>query len=730
MKQKITVLIKGMHCASCATLITKNLTKDPAVTDVNINYGTNTGSLVFDTEKTSAGKIIKIINDLGYDAEIATAESNIEKKQELEKNEIKKIKKGFIFCLIFAIPAFLLGMVFMWIGLNVPYKEYILFALATPIQFIVGLQFYKGAWVALRNKTANMDTLIAIGTSAAYFYSIYALFFATGFEQYFEISAILITLVILGKLLEAIAKGKTSDAIKKLINLSPKIARVIRNRTEIEIPIDDVLVGDIILVRPGEKIPVDGKIIDGNSSIDESMITGESMPVEKKKGSIVYAVTINKFGAFKFIATKVGKNTTLAHIVKLMADAQGRKAPVQRFADVISAYFVPIVILLSIFTFLIWYLIIGESISFALITAVAVIVIACPCALGLATPTAIMVGTGKGAEKGILIKGGDALEMAHKVKHIVFDKTGTITNGTPEVTDIMALGRFSQIDVLKIAASIEKNSEHPLAQAITKKANQLNLFKTTKFTAIPGHGVVAIISDKKYYFGNSKLMKDKMINISRHNEIIARFENEGKTVMILSSDKTIIGFICVSDKIKDTSKEAVSELQKLGIEVYLITGDNKTTAEAIAKEVGIKQVFAEVLPEDKVNYVKKLQVNGKKVAMVGDGVNDAPALAQANIGIAMGSGTDIAMEAGNIVLMKNDLLDIPRAIKLSKFTMAKIKQNLFWALIYNVIGIPVAAGVLFFWTGWLLSPIIAGGTMALSSVSVVTNSLMLKGKKL
>jgi len=731
--KKTELTITGMHCASCSTLLTRALSKAEGVSQVNVNYGTGRGTVVFDEGKIKEKELVEIVKKKGYGAEVSLGKADLEKQEHVQKKEIQKIKSLFLFSLLFAIPSFIIAMVFMWLNIMMPYKEYILWLLASPVQFYAGWQFYKGAWVALKNKTSNMDTLIAIGTSAAYFYSVYALFFSPETGQYFEISAILITLVLLGKLLEARAKGKTNDAIKKLIGLSPKTAIVIKSGKEVKIAVDLVQVGDIILVKPGEKIPVDGMIIDGESSIDESMITGESMPVDKRKGSQVFSATINKQGAFRFKATKVGANTTLSQIIKLIEEAQGNKAPIQRFADVISSYFVPIVISLSLATFVVWHFIIREPFSFAIIAAVAVIVIACPCALGLATPTAIMVGTGKGAQKGILIKGGEALETAHKLKYVVFDKTGTITKGTPELTDIVPFGNNTEKDILRIAAAIEKNSEHPLAQAIVRKAgkSKMALPKATKFKAIPGHGVTALIGKQAFYLGNSKLMGEHKINASASNQLklVQKLEQDGKTVMILGSENKALGLIAVADEIKETSAAAVEELQKLGLDVYMITGDNERTAKAIAKKAGIENVFAEVLPEKKADYVKKLQKKGK-VAMVGDGINDAPALAQADIGIALGSGTDVAMETGNIVLLKNDLMDVPRAIKLSKMTMGKIKQNMFWALFYNVIGIPVAAGVFYHWTGWLLSPILAGGAMALSSVSVVSNSLLLRAKKL
>ena len=744
MAKKTDLNIVGMHCASCSTLINRALSKTEGITEANVNYATAKARVVYDENKVSEEDLIKIVQSKGYDASISSKNDTVNKELS-QKKEIDEIKNSLYFSLIFTVPAFLIGMILMPLGVKIPYDLFILFLLATPVQFIVASDIYKSAWVALKNKTANMDSLIAIGTSAAYLFSIYAIFFDPILGQYFETSAILITFVIFGRYLEITAKGKTSEAIKKLMELSPKIATVIRKingkNKEIQIPVDQVVLNDLVLVKPGEKVPVDGLVVEGLSSIDESMITGESIPVEKKKGDTVIGGTINKHGTLTFKATKIGENTTLANIIKLIEDAQGKKAPIQRFADNISAYFVPVVILIAIVTFSVWFFLVGKPIAFALITAVSVLVIACPCALGLATPTSIIVGTGKGAKEGILIKGADSLEAAHKVKYVIFDKTGTITNGKPETTDVISFEKsISQDSLLKIAASIEKPSEHPLADAIVRKANEekLAIIKIKNFKAIPGYGISAKISSKQYYFGNTKLMQKQKISVIKYESRIQDIEEQGKTVMILSDTKKILGIIAVADTIKETSKLAVKQLQDMGVEVYLITGDNVRTAGAIAKQAGIKpdNVFAEVLPEDKANYVKKLQDkkdkrgNLAKVVMVGDGVNDAPALAQADIGIAMGSGTDVAMESGNIVLMKNDLLDVPKAIKLSKQTMTKIKQNMFWALFYNVLGIPIAAGVLYPFTGWLLSPIIAGGAMALSSVSVVTNSLLLKRSKL
>ncbi len=724
--QTSTLKISGMHCASCSTILTRALQKVDGVKSAVVNYSTEKGTVTFDSAKTNDQELVQAVQKKGYGAEVL-GEENYAHEEKLRAKEIQKLKTKLITSSALALPALIIGM-FLTI---LPYKEYILWALSTPIQFYIGYPFYRGTWAALKNKSANMDSLIAIGTSAAYFYSVYATLFTSGGHQYFEISAILITLVLLGKYLETLAKGKTSQAIAKLVKMGAKTATVIRKGKEMNISIEEVVVGDIVMVKPGEKIPVDGIIIEGHSSIDESLVTGESMPIGKKKGDTVIGSTINKQGAFTFKATKVGKDTTLARIVKLIEDAQGKKAPIQRFADQVSAYFVPIVIGIALFTFLVWFFIAGAKLEFALITAVAVLVIACPCALGLATPTSIMVGTGKGAAHGILIKGGDALEAAHKIKFVVFDKTGTITKGKPEVTEVIPSKGTNERKILEIAASLEKNSEHPLAEAIVQQAKlkNISLKRVSRFQTLIGRGVKAKISSKEYHLGNVRLMKEKKVLLSSFSSTIENLEGEGKTVMVLAEGKKVLGLIAVADEIKEDSPLAVAMLKRMGIISYMITGDNRRTAQAIAKKAGIDKFFAEVLPEDKVAHVKELQKRGK-VAMVGDGLNDAPALAQADIGIAMGSGTDVAMETGNIVLMRNSLPDVPRAIKLSKMTMAKIKQNMFWALFYNVLGIPIAAGVLYPFTGWLLNPMFAGGAMALSSVSVVTNSLLLRRKSL
>ena len=732
--KKTTLKITGMTCASCVNILTRALTRVEGVKSASINYSTEKGLVEFNEQKTNEEQLIKAVKSKGYGAEIFTSEDT-KKEHTFREREIKKLRHKVILSALLSLPALIIGMLFMmespfFLGYELPGAKYLLFLLTTPVQFYIGKTFYQGTWSALKDKTANMDSLIAIGTSAAYFYSVYVIFFSEGF-QYFEVSAVLITLVLLGKYLEAVAKGKTSQAISKLMKVSAKMATVIRNKKEIKIPVEAVQVNDLIIVKPGEKIPVDGVIAEGYSAIDESLVTGESIPAEKKKGDHVIGSTINKQGSFIFKATKVGKETTLAKIVKLIEEAQMKKAPIQRFADQISAYFVPAVILIAVVTFITWFSIFNAELSFSIIAAVAVLVIACPCALGLATPTAIMVGTGKGALRGILIKGGDALEAAHKIKYVILDKTGTITKGKPEVTEIVSKSKVSEQALLQISASIENKSEHPLAEAIVNKAKEKNLklLKVTNFKAVIGHGVEAKISGRNYAIGNIKLMDRNKIDFSTIQNELQQLENEGKTVMVAAEGKQILGLIAVADQIKEDSPQAMGILKRMGVVPYMITGDNQRTAAAIAKQAGIEHFFAEVLPEDKVNHVKTLQKKGA-VAMVGDGINDAPAIAQADIGISMGSGTDVAMETGNIVLMRNSLVDVARAIKLSKMTMSKIRQNMFWALVYNVLGIPIAAGVLYPVTGWLLNPIIAGGAMALSSVSVVINTLLLRGKKL
>jgi Cu+-exporting ATPase len=709
--------IAGMHCASCAALITKGVSKMPGVKSANVNYAAARAQVEYDERQVQQGQIVRAIESLGYSAK-AGFDSGQEKRE--REQEIAKLRQKLALGLLLSAPAFLLGMVLM----EFPCRIWLLFLLATPVQFVVGYDFYRGAIAAARNRTATMDTLIAVGTSAAYLYSLAALA-GLAQEQYFETSAVLITLVVLGKYLEAVAKGRTSEAIRKLMDLAPKQALVIRKGKEMLVAVSGVLQGDLVLVKPGQKIPVDGVVVSGDSSVDESLVTGESIPVEKRKGSRLIAGTINKHGTLTFRATAVGKQTVLAQIVRLVGEAQGSRAPIQRFADGVSAYFVPAVILIATATFGFWYFAAGAAFEFSLMLAVSVLVIACPCALGLATPTAIMVGTGIGAQKGILIKDAEALESMHKVNAVIFDKTGTVTEGKPRVTDIVPFGSMKEQQLLSIAASLEKPSEHPLADAIVSEAKErkVPIMPVGAFRSITGKGVAGRVKGTAYQLGSFRLFGRLSPAAQKKSHAL---EAEGKTVMYVGKGKQAIGLVAVADNVKATSAQAVSQLASLGMESYLLTGDNERTAAAIAKKAMIKRYFAKVMPGQKAAYVKKLQAQGKTVAMVGDGINDAPALAQADIGIAMGSGTDVAMESGSIVLMRSDPQDVARAIRLGRATMAKIKQNMFWALIYNVVGIPVAAGLLYSTTGWLLSPMLAGGAMALSSVSVVANALTLK----
>ncbi|MCW1296745.1 MAG: heavy metal translocating P-type ATPase [Candidatus Parvarchaeota archaeon] len=731
--KKIIIPILGMHCASCAQKIESTLKKLDGIINVNVNFATEKATVEFNETLINENEINNAIEQLGYkvikevDREAGKA---VDRQKEAREKEIRTLKSLFLFSLLFSIPIFLIAMPFEWLNIGIPYKNIILLLLATPVQFIVGYRFYKGTFSALKAKTANMDTLIAMGTSAAYFYSFFVVLFpdVLGNNVYFETSALIITFIILGKWLEALTKGRASEAIKKLVGLQPKNAIVIRAGKEVTIPIEDVVIGDIVVVKPGQKIPVDGIVIDGISSVDESIITGESIPVEKKKGDTVIGATINKHGSFKFKATKVGKDTVLNQIIKLVEEAQGSKAPIQRLADKVSGYFVSVVIVIAISAFIFWYFILGQSFVFSLSIFIAVLIIACPCALGLATPTAIMIGTGKGAENGILIKDAEALENAHKLTTIVFDKTGTLTEGKPVVTDILAVDKLDKKEILRYAAISEKKSEHPLADAIINKAKEekIKIPDARFFEAIPGYGIIAKYNKNELLFGNRNLMKKHKIKIEALEERINNLENEGKTVMILAVNKKVVGLIAVADTLKKFSKEAIQKLYKMGKEVVMITGDNKRTANAIARQLGIDYVLAEVLPEDKEKEIEKLQKKGKIVAMVGDGINDAPALARADIGIAIGAGTDVALETGQIVLVKNDLRDVVTAIELSNYTIKKIKQNLFWAFFYNSISIPIAAGLLYPFTGFLLNPIIAGVAMAFSSVSVVSNSLLMK----
>nr|WP_132983210.1 heavy metal translocating P-type ATPase [Tissierella praeacuta] len=715
---KTTLIVEGMTCAACSSRVEKVLNKQEGVVKATVNLSTNKAVVEYPSGVIDEDILVKIIEKAGYKAEVEI-ERDLDREKELREREIKSLKTSFIFSAALSLPLFL-AMFFHMAGIHtILTNGWFQLILATPVQFLIGYRFYKGAYNSLRGGGANMDVLVSMGTSSAYFYSIYNLI--TGVhEYYFEASAVIITLILLGKTFEAVAKGKTSEAIKKLIGLQPKTARIIKDGVEMDISIEKVEIGDIVVVRPGERIPVDGIVVEGNSAVDESMITGESIPIDKTVDDEVIGATINKFGTFKFRATKIGKDTVLSQIIKLVEDAQGSKAPVQRLADKIAGVFVPVVVVIALITFLGFYLI-GGNFNIGLINAVAVLVIACPCALGLATPTAIMVGTGKGAENGILIKSGEHLERAHKIDTIVFDKTGTITKGEPEVTDIISFNDMDRDEILRIAASVERTSEHPLGQSIVKKGEEelLKLLEPEKFIAIPGKGLKATFEGKEVFIGNRKLMSDNNISIAKGEEILLKLEEEGKTAMLLSLDNKLSGILAVADKIKETSRDAIEELKNMGLDIYMITGDNERTAKAIAKEVGITNVLAEVLPENKAEVVEEIKSRGKNVGMVGDGINDAPALAAADVGFAIGTGTDVAMEAADITLMRGDLSSIVTAIRLSHRTMRTIKQNLFWAFFYNSIGIPFAA------LGFL-DPMIAGAAMAFSSVSVVTNSLRLK----
>lgn len=724
MIKKETLKISGMSCAACSARVEKVLGRMDGVYSAVVNLASEKASVEYDSSKIKVSDIIKAVDSIGYKAERADEISSDREKEQREK-EIRRLRLELVISAVLTAPL-LFSMLLMVTGIDIPFfhNEYFQLIIATPVQFIIGFRFYRNAYHALRSRSANMDVLIAMGTTASYFFSIYNAFFAGhGHEMkelYFETSAVIITLILLGKYLEAVAKGRTSEAIKKLMGLQAKTARVVRDGEEEDIPVEQVVPGDVIIVRPGEKIPVDGKILEGNSAVDESMLTGESIPVEKKAGDFVVGATINRFGTFRFEATRVGKDTVLSQIIRMVEEAQGSRAPIQKIADKVSGVFVPAVLGIALVTFLAWYLISGDFAQ-AVVSAVSVLVIACPCALGLATPTAIMVGTGRGAENGILIKGGEHLEMMCRLNAVVLDKTGTVTKGQPEVTDVIPLGNMERGYVLRLAAVAEKNSEHPLGEAIyeygLKEANTIP--DAEQFGAIPGKGVRAVVDEREIYIGTRMLMQETGIDTEPAEAVIAGLEDEGKTAMLMAADGRLEAVMAVADTLKEGSKEAIDELKKMGIEVYMITGDNKRTAASIARQAGIANVLAEVLPEHKAEEIRKLKDQGKKTAMAGDGINDAPALAAADIGIAMGTGTDVAIEAADITLLRGDLMLIPAAIRLSRMTMRKIKQNLFWAFIYNIIGIPFAAF-------GLLNPMIAGGAMAFSSVSVVTNSLSLK----
>ncbi|OGF62759.1 copper-translocating P-type ATPase [Candidatus Giovannonibacteria bacterium RIFCSPHIGHO2_01_FULL_45_33] len=746
-QNKKTFSIKGMHCASCVMILEESLKKVDGVSQATVNLATEKATVTYDPSKVTDEKLSSAVSNVGYQA-LITEEMRTENDEQKEKQrELRDLRRKVSVSLVF-------GGLILWGGFPGLMKTAPMFLqnfwvqliLATPVQFWAGFGFYRATISALKHRTANMDTLVAIGTTVAYAYSVVVTLLPwlaekIGIEPmpYFDTAAIIIGLILLGRYFEAKAKAGTSEAIKKLIGLQAKTARVLRDGKEVDIQISEVIIGDIIRVRPGEKISVDGIIVDGESSIDESMITGESIPVDKARGDVVVGATMNKTGTFTFKAAKVGTDTMLAQIIKLVQEAQGSKAPIQRLADLVSSYFVPAVIMLAFLTFAVWY-IFGPppALLFALLNTVAVLIIACPCAMGLATPTAIMVGTGKGAEQGILIKDAESLETAHKINTIIFDKTGTLTKGQPEVTDITSFGSTDKDELLKLAASIEKGSEHSLAEAIVKaaEAKQIFLSKVEKFRAIPGHGVEGIIDGKRIIFGNKRLMDKEGVDIGLAVNKIGEMESGGKTVMMIAIRQTegesfkLAGLIAVADIIKESARQGLVALQKLGIEVVMITGDNQRTASAIGHSLGITRVLAEVLPDQKEAEVRKIQAEGKVVAMVGDGINDAPALAAADVGIAMGSGTDVAIEAADITLINKDLRTVAAAIVLSKKTMRTIRLNLFWAFGYNVVLIPVAMGALYPFFGLLLNPILASIAMATSSISVVSNSLLLKRKKI
>ena len=752
--EKVTLNIGGMTCASCVGNVEAALQHVDGVLSATVNLATERATAEFLPGVVTIADLRRAVQGVGYTVESVQGEETAQEDVErlARTKETRRLRNKFAVAAVLGAVIFLgsFDEWFPWMP-SVLQNWYALWALATPVQFWAGAQFYRGAWGALQHKTTNMNTLIAVGTSVAYFYSAAATlfpdFFATAGSDakvYFDTAAIIIALILLGRFLEARAKGQTSEAIRKLMGLQPPTARLVRDGQEVDVPVEEVVPGDVVLVRPGERIPVDGEVIEGASSVDESMLTGESMPVEKGPGTAVFGATINRMGSFKFRATKVGRDTVLAQIVRMVQEAQGSKAPIQRLADVVASYFVPVVIGIALVTFVVW-LFAGPApaLTFALLNLVAVLIIACPCALGLATPTAIMVGTGKGAEQGVLIRSAEALETAHKVHAVVLDKTGTLTRGRPAVTDIIPLGELSETELLRLAASAERGSEHPVGEAIVEAAaqRQLKLEEAQEFQAVPGHGIRAHVNGASLLLGNTALLQDASVPLDGAESRGQELSHQGKTPMYVAIDGKLAGMVAVADTLKPESREAVAALQRLGLQVVMLTGDNRTTAHAVARQLGIDRVLAEVLPQDKAAQVKELQRQGKTVAMVGDGINDAPALAQADVGIAIGTGTDVAMEAADVTLMSGDLRGVVLAIALSRATLRTIKQNLFWAFFYNTALIPVAAGVLYpvfsgsgvpagleFFLGdfGFLNPVLAALAMGLSSVTVVTNSLRLR----
>lgn len=739
--EKETLKIEGMTCAACSSRIERVLQKMDGVKSSSVNLASEEATVVFDKDHVDVQKLIEAVRKAGYDAFIEE-EIASDKDQERKELEVKRALRRFLIACVFSFPLLILAMVPMIKGFThvlpsfmdpvyAPVTYGMVQLLLTVPVIISGYRFYTVGFKNIFHLSPNMDSLVAMGTSAAVVYSLYALFKNINsselFHYYFETAGVIITLILLGRYLESKTMGKTSEALKKLINLAPKMANVLRDKEFILIPVSQVERGDIILVKPGEGIPVDGILTEGNSSIDESMLTGESMPVNKNEGDYVYAATINKHGSFRMRAEKIGKDTVLAQIILMVKEAQGSKAPIARLADKVALYFVPVVFAVSIISFSVW-LIRGESLEFSLTVLISVLVIACPCALGLATPTAIMVGTGKGAEAGVLFKNGEALEASHKIDMVIFDKTGTITEGAPAVTDILTLGKLKEAEVLRIAASMEVKSEHPLGEAIVKEAmaRKLNLTEIRDFKALPGNGIQGFMEDKVVALGNEKLMEALGVLKDEHRVQAYNLAQEGKTPVFVSLENSIIGIMGIADTIKEESNKVVRDLKSMGIAVAMITGDHKKTAEAIGKRAGIEEIMAEVMPDKKAEVVKKYMGEGHKVAMVGDGINDAPALVQADLGISIGSGTDIAVESSDVVLMKESLTGVITAIRLSKATIRNIKQNLFWAFAYNVVGIPIASGLLYVFGGPLLNPMFAALAMSLSSVSVVSNALRLK----
>lgn len=731
--RRVDFAVHGMTCAACVGAVERALKGLYGVTDVAVNLAAERASVEYIPTIVDFGDFRRVVMEAGYSAEQITEDYADRERQQRER-EFREIRKNLL------VSASLTALIIVGSLMRIPLlSEWaVLFALATPVQFWAGKRFHRASWAALRHKTTNMNSLVTVGTFAAYIYSALATFTPALFlkggitpDVYYDTSATIITLILLGRLLEAKAKGRTSEAIKRLMRLRPKTARVLRNGQEKEILIDEVTAGDIVTLRPGERIPVDGEILDGYSTVDESMLTGESLPVEKSTGDMVFGGTINKAGSFKMRAARIGKETALGQIIRLVEEAQGSKAPIQRIADKVASVFVPVVISIAVVTFIIWYAA-GQSFTISLMNFIAVLIIACPCALGLATPTAIMVGTGKGAEKGILIRDAEALELSHKIQAIVLDKTGTITKGEPEVVDIITANGFPAHEVLRYAASAEKSSEHPLGQAIVRKAQEhgILLEEPKEFMSIPGGGVRAVLNNNTVFIGNFGLMEREGVDVSSMRGLEERISSEARTPVVVAINKKAGAVFAIADTIKEGSVDAIRDLKEMGIEVSMLTGDHRNTAEATAKAVAVDRVFAEVLPDQKVEVVRSLKKEGKVTAMVGDGINDAPALTEADVGIAIGTGTDIAMEASDITLIKGDLRSVVEAIRLSRLTLKTIKQNLFWAFFYNVVGIPVAAGLLYPFGGPLLNPMIASAAMAFSSVSVVSNSLRLRRKKL